>query len=70
MMADIVEQLRAYGELPFEGGDVDPLIEVMNSLAHQAANEIEKLRAEIKAINPAIKCRKGCHVIKEKWGGS
>lgn len=46
-MTDIVDQLRAYGELPFEGGDADPLIEVMHSLAHQAAAEIESLRAQL-----------------------
>ncbi len=45
-MTDIIEQLRLYGELPLEGDDnVDPLISVMNSLAHQAADEIERLRA-------------------------
>ena len=42
----IVAELRAFGEMPLEGDNADPLIEVMNSLAHQAADEIENLRAD------------------------
>lgn len=41
---DLVRSLRDFGEMPPEGGDSDPLIEVMNSLAHKAADEIERLR--------------------------
>lgn len=44
---DLVTTLRAFGEMPFEGGSVDPVIDVMNSLAHQAADEIERLRVEL-----------------------
>lgn len=41
---DLVRTLREFGEMPLEGGRVDPLIETVNGLAHQAADEIERLR--------------------------
>lgn len=41
---DIVSVLRDFVEMPLEGGYCDPLIEVMNSVADRAANEIERLR--------------------------
>ena len=46
----LTKSLRAFGEMPAEGGDADPLIEVMNSLAHQAADRIEALEAALRRI--------------------
>jgi hypothetical protein len=46
----LTKSLRAFGEMPAEGGDADPLIEVMNSLAHQAADRIEALEADLKML--------------------
>jgi hypothetical protein len=48
--AELVQTLRDFGEMPLEGGNTDPLIEVMNSLARQAADEIERLRSILRAI--------------------
>jgi len=48
---DLVSALRAVGEMPLEGGAVDPLIDVMNSLAHRAADEIERLRALVRRLH-------------------
>ena len=62
-MSDIVERLRAE---TFGGSENSPCITKVRVL-NEAADEIEKLRDEIKAINPAIKCRKGCSVVKERW---
>ena len=45
---ELVKSLRAFAEMPLEGGCVDPLIEVMNSLARRAADRLEELEEEIK----------------------
>ena len=53
----LIRALRDFGEMPLEGGDSDPLIEVMNGLAHQAASEIERLQRIIDnrpAINAGL----------------
>lgn len=44
----LVESLRGFGEMPLEGGDTDPLIEVMHSLAHEAADRIEALESALR----------------------
>jgi hypothetical protein len=53
-MNDLVTLLRNFGETPLEGGNVDPLIDVMNSLAHRAADEIEAMRAELAALRAPV----------------
>lgn len=50
----LIESLRAFGEMPLEGDSVDPLIAVMNSLAHQAADEIERLQRVIDSPQQAV----------------
>ena len=52
-MTDIVERLKAFAEMPLEGGSTDPLIDVMNSLAAEAAAEIERLRGALETIEAA-----------------
>lgn len=58
---DIVERLRHPQLLTTD-------MSYHREVVGKAADEIEKLRADIKAINPAIKCRSGCHVVKERFG--
>ena len=64
---DLLASLRAIGEMPLEGGRTDPLIEVMNSLAHQAADEIERLQRVIDS-RPAINA--GLPETYIKWSQS
>lgn len=49
-MSDIVEQLRDMAEMPLGGAPVDPLIEVIQHMGHEAADEILRLRAELAAL--------------------
>jgi len=43
---NIIQRLREFAEMPLEGGDIDPVIEVMHGVAREAAAEIERLRGE------------------------
>ena len=46
-VASLVATLRDFGEMPTEGGAADPLIEVMNSLARQAVEQIAEAQSRI-----------------------
>lgn len=54
-MTDLVKMLRDYAEMPNEGTDLDPLIDVMRGLAQEAANEIEAQRSRVHALMETIR---------------
>ena len=45
-----------------------PYCNAVLKVADRWGREMEQLKAELADVNPAIKCRKGCAVIKEMWG--
>jgi len=51
---DIVRDLRDFGEMGLEGGAADPLIDVMHSVATQAADEIDRLREDCAEAYQAV----------------
>ncbi len=60
-MSDIVERARAYlaANAAESGADV---------LIAEQADRIEDLENQLATINPAMKCRDGCAVVKERFG--
>jgi len=53
-VSDLVKSLREFAELPFEGSDADPLIEVMHGLASEAADALETLVKENERLRELV----------------
>ncbi len=45
-MIDIIKNLRAFGKIPLESSDINPLVEMMRGIATEAADRIEREAAD------------------------
>jgi len=58
-MSDLLTALRDFSEMPLEGGKADPMIETMNALAKQAADEIERVSAQRDILRRELQSARG-----------